>query len=260
MLDVHPSPHAATSWREFFVHIATIVLGLLIAVGLEQTVLFLEHRHEIAETRKVLALARRQNDLRGAGAAQEWRRQVAAIRTNIAVFRYLQQHPGAPAAQWPGHILWPLRTLSFDDSAWLTAQQSGVLTLMPQSEERVDAGLYRNLSQYNELAEQRRALWQEAASYTMDEPDASRLNQSQIEHELELLHRLMLAEYREGNQLHNISGAAADFKDAPTSNELNAILRGFATTTENTAELQKMITQQQALIDAIGATDENGGQ
>ncbi len=38
MLDVHPAPHAAHSWKDFFIHIATIVIGLLIAVGLEQMV------------------------------------------------------------------------------------------------------------------------------------------------------------------------------------------------------------------------------
>jgi hypothetical protein len=36
MLEIHPAHHAASTWREFFIHIATIVLGLLIAVGLEQ--------------------------------------------------------------------------------------------------------------------------------------------------------------------------------------------------------------------------------
>jgi len=46
MLDVHPPRHAAQSWRDFFVHIATIVIGLLIAVGLEQAVEFVHHRHQ----------------------------------------------------------------------------------------------------------------------------------------------------------------------------------------------------------------------
>ena len=46
MLDVHP-PHAPThTWRDFFIHIATIVIGLLIAVGLEQTVEYVHHRHQ----------------------------------------------------------------------------------------------------------------------------------------------------------------------------------------------------------------------
>ena len=29
MLDVHPAHHAASNWRHFFIHIATIILGLL---------------------------------------------------------------------------------------------------------------------------------------------------------------------------------------------------------------------------------------
>ena len=49
MLDVHPAHHAASTWKEFFIHIATIVLGLLIAVGLEQTVEAIHHRHQRAE-------------------------------------------------------------------------------------------------------------------------------------------------------------------------------------------------------------------
>jgi hypothetical protein len=45
MLDVHPAHHAASSWNEFLIHITTIVLGLLVAIGLEQTVEYVHHRH-----------------------------------------------------------------------------------------------------------------------------------------------------------------------------------------------------------------------
>jgi hypothetical protein len=45
MLDVHP-PHSPThTWRDFLLHIATIVCGLLIAIGLEQSVEALHNRH-----------------------------------------------------------------------------------------------------------------------------------------------------------------------------------------------------------------------
>src|SRR5664279_1235216 len=37
MLDVHPPTAAIHGWKDFFVHIATITIGLLIAIGLEQT-------------------------------------------------------------------------------------------------------------------------------------------------------------------------------------------------------------------------------
>ena len=49
MLDVHPPHHPAQSWRDFFVHIATIVVGLIIAVGLEQTVELLHHHQQHRE-------------------------------------------------------------------------------------------------------------------------------------------------------------------------------------------------------------------
>jgi hypothetical protein len=49
MLDIHPAHHAATTWRDFFIHIATIVLGLIIAVGLEQTIEYFNHQHQRRE-------------------------------------------------------------------------------------------------------------------------------------------------------------------------------------------------------------------
>ena len=54
MLDVHP-PHAPThTWRDFFIHIATIVVGLCIAVGLEQAVEVIHRHHQAAELRERL--------------------------------------------------------------------------------------------------------------------------------------------------------------------------------------------------------------
>src|SRR3984957_4462768 len=59
MLDVHPAHHAANSWRDFFIHIATIVIGLLIAVGLEQTVEYFHHEDQLRNVRQgILADAR----------------------------------------------------------------------------------------------------------------------------------------------------------------------------------------------------------
>ena len=51
---LHPAHQAANSWREFLIHIAAIVIGLAIAVGFEQTVEFLHHRHQIRQTRERL--------------------------------------------------------------------------------------------------------------------------------------------------------------------------------------------------------------
>ncbi len=52
MIDIHPPHHAASTWRDFFIHIATIVVGLCIAVGLEQTVEHFHQRHQLQELRR----------------------------------------------------------------------------------------------------------------------------------------------------------------------------------------------------------------
>ena len=46
VLDVHP-PHSPThTWKDFFIHIATITVGLLIAIGLEQSVEAIHQHHQ----------------------------------------------------------------------------------------------------------------------------------------------------------------------------------------------------------------------
>jgi hypothetical protein len=49
MLDVHAPHQLVHTRRDFFVHIATIVIGLLIAVGLEQSIEALHHRNQRSE-------------------------------------------------------------------------------------------------------------------------------------------------------------------------------------------------------------------
>ena len=46
MLDVHAPHRTVHTWKDFLVHIAAIVIGLIIAVSLEQTVEFFHHRHQ----------------------------------------------------------------------------------------------------------------------------------------------------------------------------------------------------------------------
>lgn len=46
MIDIHPAAHAASTWRDFLIHITTICIGLLIAIGLEQSIEALHRMHE----------------------------------------------------------------------------------------------------------------------------------------------------------------------------------------------------------------------
>lgn len=49
MREAHPLHEPPLTWGSFFAHIATIVVGLFIAVAIEQTVEFFHHRHQRAD-------------------------------------------------------------------------------------------------------------------------------------------------------------------------------------------------------------------
>jgi len=101
MLDVHAPHETLHTWKGFFIHIATIVVGLFIAVAIEQCVERIRNDHEVAELREDLRAESRQTllDARRAEDAQiyelDWlRRRVLQVRT--AIFKHQPLDPREP--------------------------------------------------------------------------------------------------------------------------------------------------------------------
>ena len=252
MLDVHP-PHSPThTWKDFFIHIATIVVGLLIAVGLEQIVEYFHHEHQLAELREALALERKINILECASFNEEWRRMLPMYQNDMAVFLYLRQHPGAPPAQWPGKVHSGARQTVFTVSAWNSALQSGIVSVMPQTEVRRYAALYSHLQSYNASELERRAAAQRSISFGIEERDPSRLSPAEIERTIERFHDLILAVYRAGVALHNLSVDYPDFTAAPAADDLVNIV-GIVTADDR----KKTEEANRALEQAIDRIDPN---
>ena len=117
MLDVHP-PHAPThTWRDFLIHIATIVIGLLIAIGLEQTVEYFHHRHERHQLQENLrAEAEKRVPLIQANV------QAIAARDNWYIQILQASHAAVPVDGFVTLVLPPrapsVTTNRPDDSAW----------------------------------------------------------------------------------------------------------------------------------------------
>src|SRR5881275_1238824 len=55
MIEVHPPHETVHNLKQFFIHIVAITIGLLIAIGLEQMVVYFHHRHQLQEARRELA-------------------------------------------------------------------------------------------------------------------------------------------------------------------------------------------------------------
>jgi hypothetical protein len=149
MLDVHP-PHAPThTWRDFFIHIATLCVGLLIAVGLEQAVEALHHRHQRHELEVQLHdEAQRNLDLTTSNltlltAQLNWYRATIAALNSAPV-----------TANHISLSVIPSRDKSLNkgladpsQTAWAVAKANGTVALLPEDEAQVYARLDRNAEQ-----------------------------------------------------------------------------------------------------------------
>jgi hypothetical protein len=121
MLEVHAARQAMHTWKDFLIHIATIVVGLIIAVGLEQAVEALHHRYERSELRQTLRHESEQilKDSRRTDAALAYHRSWLARRVDQVKAAVWQRQPLAeptayalPIFDYPDSPLWRSAKLS----------------------------------------------------------------------------------------------------------------------------------------------------
>ena len=131
MLDVHAPHQLVHTWKDFLIHIATICVGLLIALGLEQTVEALHHRHQREQLLVSLDHDTRATLQDADFAVGEYLRRIQWDRVRIEqVQAALASHkPLAPASPVKrGVITVPA------DPAWEAARVSGLIPLFSQGE------------------------------------------------------------------------------------------------------------------------------
>jgi hypothetical protein len=155
MIDVH-APHSTVhTWKDFFIHIATITIGLLIAIALEQCVENLHHihqRHQLQED--LLEEAQRNRDLLMTDLGLE--RQAAWFRSALVATRPVSAN-GQTAINLPPMPCIPgtvgangtdasIRTKYFapSDAVWVTARDAGLIIRLPVMEARMYARLAHN--------------------------------------------------------------------------------------------------------------------
>ncbi len=131
MIDIHPPQHGSMTRRDFFVHLGIVVLGILIAIGLEQSVEYIHHAHERQELRKDLrdengkALRDNADTLRYTAAYAAWYDQrIASVASAI------RQHTPIPNLPPPRDTL---RSYP-DDPVWRAAKSSNLIEVMPQQD------------------------------------------------------------------------------------------------------------------------------
>ena len=131
MLDVHAPHEPMHTWRAFFIHIATIVVGLFIAVALEQLVEEIGRRHERMALRSDLSKETQQiiGDARGAAAAHLYELRWLSTRIAQAQLAIRDHRPiGSGASNDMPNYASP------DIPIWRSAKAGGRVALLSKEE------------------------------------------------------------------------------------------------------------------------------
>jgi hypothetical protein len=148
MHEVHPPHETVHSWRGFLIHIATIVIGLLIAVGLEQTVEMFHDRHQRHLLEEQMHEVFESNILADAASLKQlgsFRAYLVDLRAAIVARQQGQSMPIQPAVDDARMAIFP----RFPNlAAYEAAKDNGTIALLPTDRIRL----------YNRVAFQREML------------------------------------------------------------------------------------------------------
>jgi hypothetical protein len=175
MLEVHPPHERVHSWTQFFIHIAAITIGLLMAIGLEQTVVYFHHRHQLQEARRELA-DELESNRRVVGINLEATRKVMAdLDADMALLRAVQTSPASPSpapigsklVYGLGNFYWP------KDATWQAVKQNGSLGLMAHDELHYYVYIYEDIAIIMEQSSEMGARIEVARAIARRSPDGN---------------------------------------------------------------------------------------
>jgi hypothetical protein len=121
MLDVHAPHQTVHTWKDFFIHMAAISVGLLIAIGLEQTVEYAHRLHQLDKARRELTTELEDNRKqleKNLAAAQLINAQ---LDRNMGLLRAFQSahKPIGRQLVYDARVFWPVD--DFSDVIWINS-------------------------------------------------------------------------------------------------------------------------------------------
>ena len=129
MGDSHLATQIPHRWKDFFVQIAAIAIGLLLALGLDRVVGYFHDRRQLAEARRELRLELSRNRDAWNKNSAEVQRIEKTLKTDVEVIQALQFHlPTAAKLDYSEEFY------AVIDGPWLVVRQNGSLNLMPNEE------------------------------------------------------------------------------------------------------------------------------
>lgn len=139
MLDVHPPHEPVHGWRDFFVHLATITIGLLIALGMEGCVEWMHHRHLVREVEVSLHDEINHNSDGLSKYLEYVKKQQEILAKDVVVLKEIIRTHKQPEKS-SLEVNFNIR--GFNNVSWQTAQSTGALSYMPYERAKEYSDLY----------------------------------------------------------------------------------------------------------------------
>lgn len=150
MLDVHAPHEPIHGYKDFFLHLFTITVGLLIALGLENAVEAWHHRQQRREAEATIRQELEEN-----------RTQMLAVQSKVhaeldamtKVLTFVEDRSAGRPGNASGLTL-SFSEVPMQDSAWRTAASTGVLSYMEYGEVQRYALAYKEQDMFELLQQQ----------------------------------------------------------------------------------------------------------
>ncbi len=128
MLDVHAPHESMHGWRDFFLHLTTITIGLLIALSLEGMVEWQHRRHLVHDAEASLRAEIKGNAQNMDTTLADLHKRQDILKHDVYVLNYIAANGKYPEDK---HMQVDFQIVGFDSVGWKTAQSTGALAYMP---------------------------------------------------------------------------------------------------------------------------------
>jgi hypothetical protein len=189
MIDVHAPHNRMEGFKDFFLHLITITIGLLIALSLEGCVEWHHHRTLVREADAGLHAEIEQNSKVVAAVRQQIKDEEKQLDQDLAAMAVLRAHPDAKHQQ----IGFTFRLAGFDEVSWKTAQTTGAFAYMPYDDAQTYSDIYAAQDELYTVQQQVVADVMRAAALVVAQPDGVNPTPAQID---ELTDRIGMVQMR----------------------------------------------------------------
>lgn len=149
-MEIHHPEKPIHSKKDFIIHMLTVILGILIALGLDGIVEWAHHRALVHEARENLALEVAANKQTIDDALQQIPTHEAELKQIVSVIQKLKRTKKLSVRK----LAYNYRFRSLYSAAWETAHNSGAVSYMSYNELKHYADIYDAQQLYIKLQDQ----------------------------------------------------------------------------------------------------------